>query len=201
MESRSIVVGGITAALLLLSAAHHAAGQSLVSTVDGPFKVAASYGYSQVHHDGEWILVDVGIQSERNATMRLHKAFSLVTPDGERIDLPSQREYRTALADLRALNIRAGTMQLNAWRDFSVCKQEYFGVRPLLTAGTLGSHRCRTWRLWGNGGVEWTAALGPLGAGGATLYFHSPEGWPAGEYWLEVDGPGDLEARLPVRLH
>ena len=194
-------IKGLTAALLL-SAATSAAGQSLVVTTGNPFKVAASYGYSQVHHADEWILIDVGMQTDRVRTMRPHEAFSLLTPDGERIGLPSQREYRAAFADLRALNIRAGSMQVNAWQAFPVCKGEYFGVRPLLTAGSLGIHRCRTWRLWGNTGVEWSASLGPLGAGGATLYFRSPTGsWPAGEYWLEVDGPGDLEARLPVRLH
>ena len=58
-------IKALTAVLLLLSAATSAAGQSLVATVKTPLKVAASYGYSQVHHTGEWIRVDVVVRSER----------------------------------------------------------------------------------------------------------------------------------------
>ena len=191
----------LTAALLLSAAVHPAAGQSLVSTVDNPFKVAASYGYSQVHHDGEWILIDVGIQSERNATMRLHEAFSLLTPHGERIALPSQSEFRKGRDELQAMNARAATWQQSPWQAFlPLCDGARFGVWPF-NAGDLVIQECRMWRLWGNSDVEWTAAIGPHGAGGAILFFRSPDGWPAGEYTLAVDGPGHLEARLPVRLH
>ena len=193
-------IKGLTAALLL-SAATSAAGQSLVVTTGNPFKVAASFGYSQVHHDGEWILIDVGIQSERNATMRLHEAFSLITPAGERIALPSQAEFRKGRDEIQAMNARAATWQQSPWQAFlPLCDGARFGVWPF-NAGDLVIQQCRMWRLWGNSDVEWTAAIGPNGAGGAMLFFHSPDGWPAGEYWLEVDGPGDLEARLPVRLH
>ena len=185
----------MTAALLLSAAADHATGQSLVSTVDTPFKVAASYGYSQVHHEGEWIIVDVGLLSDRLINVRLDKAFSLTTPDGERIDLPNQREYRAALADLRALEADAGPMQLSPWQAFNACHRDFFAV------GYGYGRACRMWKLWGNGGIDRVATVGPVRGGGVTLYFRSPDGWPSGEYWLEVDGPGDLEARLPVRLH
>ena len=84
-------IKGLTVALLLSAAVHPVTGQSLVSTVNNPFQVAASYGYSQVHHDGAWILIDVAVQSKRNGTMRLHEAFSLLTPDGERIAAVSIR--------------------------------------------------------------------------------------------------------------
>ena len=188
------MVKALTAAVVL-SAATSAGAQSLVVTTDKPFKVAASYGYSQVHHDGEWIIIDVGFLADRLRTMRLHEAFSLTTPDGERIDLPNQREYRAAFADLRALEARAAPMQLSPWQAFNACQRDFFAV------GYGVGRSCRMWRLWGNGGIDWTATVGPVRGGGVTLFFHSPDGWPAGEYWLEVDGPGDLEARLPVRLH
>ena len=188
-------IKGLTAALLLTATVHPAAGQSLVSTVDNPFKVAASYGYSQVHHDGEWIIVDVDFLADRLRTMRLDKAFGLVTPDGERIDPPNQREYRAALADLRALEADAAPMQLSPWQAFNACHRDFFAV------GYGYGRACRMWKLWGNGGIDRTATVGPLRGGGVTLFFHSPDGWPSGEYWLEVDGPGDLAARLPVRLH
>ena len=189
-------------ATLLLSAATSAAGQSLVATTKTPLMVAASYGYSQVHHAGEWIRVDVAVQSERRETMRLHDAFSLLTPDGERIDLPSQQEYRAGFDEINAMKARAA-LQLPPWVAISECRPAigvgFFDIPGLDTSSR--ANPCQTWRLWGNGGVDWAVSIGPSLSGNATLYFHSPDGWPAGEYWLEVDGPGDLEARLPVRLH
>lgn len=188
-------IKGLTAALLLTAAVHPAAGQSLVSTVDNPFQVAASYGYSQVNHAGNWILVDVAVQSKRSGTMRLHKAFSLLTPDGKRIDLPSQQQYRAGLEEINAMQAPAELMQVSTVVGSPGCT-------VIARARTDRRRACFPWKLWGNGGVTWTATIGPgRGPGRAALYFHSPDGWPAGEYWLEVDGPGDLEARLPVRLH
>ena len=163
--------------------------------------MAASCGYAQVHHDGEWIRVDVAVQSDRNGTMRLHKAFSLLTPDGERIDLPSQREYRAGFDEINAMQARAVNMQVSPWLAIpGSCLGQVSVPDAVLGGGDTG---CRYRRLWGNGGIDWTATMGPsYHSVGAALYFRSPTGeWPAGEYWLEVDGPGDLEARLPVRLH
>ena len=201
-----MVIKGLIAAALPLVAATSTAGQSLVATTKTPFQVAASYGYSQVHHDGEWIRIDVAVQSERRGTMRLHDAFSLLTPDGERIDLPSQREYRAGFDEINAMQARAANMQLPPWLVLPGSCKTSWGVGMREARAAFGepwsTPPCETWRLWGNGGVDWTASIGPgYLPGGAALYFHSPDGWPAGEYWLEVDGPGDLEARLPVRLH
>ena len=184
---------------LLLSAVTSAAGQSLVATTKNSFTVAASYGYSQVHHAGEWIRVDVVVRSERAGTLRLHKAFSLQTPDNERIDLPSQREYRAGFDEINAMQARAANMQLSPWLAIPGCLGQ---VSAPAESRVDGRTSCRYSRLWGNGGVDWVASIGNgYPSFGAPLYFHSPDGWPAGEYWLEVDGPGDLEARLPVRLH
>ena len=189
-------------AVLLLSASASAAGQSLVATTKNPLKVAASYGYSQVHHAGEWIRVDVVVQSERAGTLRLHKAFSLLTPDGERIALPSQREYRAGFAEIQAMRTRAANMNLSPCLAHPGCVPR-FGSWVDMFGESKGRYGGRPWRLWGNGDIDWTATVGPAAdlAASTPLYFHSSDGWPAGEYWLEVDGPGDLEAQLPVRLH
>ena len=192
-------VPALTAAVVL-SAATSVAGQPLVATTKPPFQVAASYGYSQIYHGGEWIRVDVVVRSERPGTLRLHEAFSLLTPDGERIDLPSQREYRTGIVEIKAMQARAANMQVSPWLAIpGSCIGQVSVPDAVLGGGDTG---CRYRRLWGNGGIDWTATIGPRHHSvGAALYFHSPDGWPAGKYWLEVDGPGDLAARLPVRLH
>ena len=97
-----------------------------MATVNTPLKVAASYGYSQVHHAGEWIRVDVAVQSERRETMRLHKAFSLLTPDGEKIDLPSQLEYRAGFDEINTMEARAANLQLTPWLAIPQCKPAHF---------------------------------------------------------------------------
>lgn len=195
-----MAIKGLTAALLLATAS--AAGQSLVSTVNNPFQVAASYGYSQTNHGGEWILIDVGIQSAEYGTMRLDRAFSLVMPDGVRLASPSQAEYREGLDEILKMHQRAAPMQLSPWLAIPDCKVHSFIGWSLVPGGGFHADNCRTWRLWGNGGIDWTATVGPSTAGGASLFFRSPTGeWPAGEYTLMVDGPGDMAARLPVRLH
>ena len=192
-----MAIKGLTAVLLLSAVATSAVGQSLVATKGNPLLVAASYGYSQAHHDGEWIRVDVAVQSDRNGTMRLHEAFSLLTPDGVTIDLPSQRDFRAGIDEIQAMQARAANMQLSPWLAM---EGSCLGTVGVLDVGR--DHRCGYQRLWGNVDVDWTASVGPAYQTiAADLYFHSPDGWPAGEYTLVVDGPGDLEARLPVRLH
>ena len=91
-------------------------------------------------------------------------------------------------------------MQLSPWLAMDGVCLGYVGI-PDAERGPGDGSECGYWRLWGNSGIDWTTSVGPFRHGGTALYFHSPDGWPAGEYWLEVDGPGDLEARLPVRLH
>lgn len=189
------------AAAVFLSTVHSATGQSLVSTAtaDNRFQVAASYGYSQVHHDGEWILVDVAVQSKQGGVMKLHEAFSLITPAGERIDLPSQREYRAGLKEINAMQTSAELMQQPTVVGSPGCQTGYVDAYGL----SRPRRSCFSWNLWGNSGVTWVVTVGTgRGPGTVALYFRSPTGeWPAGKYTLVVDGPGDLEARLPVRLH
>ena len=190
-----------TAAAVLLAAAVPAAGQSLVVST-GDLTVAASYGYSQLHHDeGAWILIDVGLRSSRYGTIRPARTFTLMTPDGDRIDLPDQKQFRAGLKEIQAMTARAATMQLSPWLAIPDCMVHSFIGWSLVPGGGLHSDHCRNWRLWGNGGIDWTATVGPSTVGGASLFFESPSGdWPAGQYSLIVDGPGDLEARLPIRL-
>ena len=190
----------LTAVILSTAAVHLAAGQSLV-VVTGDLTVAASYAYSQQHHDGAWILIDVGLQSSRYGTIRPARMFSLTMPDGARIDPPDQRQFRAGLDEIQAMYSRAATMQLSPWLAIPECRVHAFIGWSLVRGGGYHIDQCQNWRLWGNGGIDWTASVGPTTAGGASLFFQSPTGvWPAGEYTLMVDGPGDLEARLPIRL-
>ena len=63
---------------------------------------------------------------ERRETMRLHKAFSLLTPDGEKIDLPSQLEYRAGFDEINTMEARAANLQLTPWLAIPQCKPAHF---------------------------------------------------------------------------
>ena len=122
-------------------------GQSLVAT-KGDLTFAASYGYSQRHHDGPWVLIDVGYGSDRYGSIQPRKTFHLLTPDGGRIDLPDQREYRAGLNDIRAMSAGAATMQLSPWLALPIaslrrsyrgmdCRRARLGDKQPLSAGLL----------------------------------------------------------------
>ena len=192
-----------TAALALMLAMLPAAsfGQSLVVASNSEWAVSASYAYSQKYHDGAWVQIDIGMTSKRSWTIRPHRAFHLLTPDGERIDLPDQRAFRRGYESIQAMYARAATMQLSPWLAFSTCRDRAFVGWPEARGGDRRARICRTWRLWGNGGVDLAETLGPSSAGGASLFFESPSGtWADGRYTLVVNGPGDGEARLPIIL-
>ena len=199
------------AALAAVMTAVTASGQSLVVSGNHEWAVSASYAYSQRHHaDDPWIQIDVGLGGDRRWTIHPHSSFHLLTPDGERIDLPDQREFRRGRDDIRAMYARAVTMQYSPWLAFSRCRSMAFVGWQHVAADQLGvsleippptSQFCRTWRLWGNGGVDWAVTVGPDIYGGACLFFKAPSGsWPAGRYTLVVKGPGDSVARLPINL-
>lgn len=196
-------MGMKTAALALTFAMTPAASfcQSLVSASNSAWAVSASYAYSQKHHDDAWIQIDVGMTSGRRWTIYPHRAFHLLTPDGKRIDLPDQRAFRRGYESIQAMFARAATMQLSPWLAFTTCRDRAFVGWPPERGGDWRARICRTWRLWGNGGVDWAETLGPGNAGGASLFFESPSGtWADGRYTLVVNGPGDAEARLPIIL-
>ena len=193
----------LTAALALMLAMTPAAsfGQSLVIASNSKWAVSASYAYSQKYHDGAWIQIDIGMTSRRWWTIQPHRAFHLLTPDGERIDLPDQRAFRRGLEGIQAMYARAATMQLSPWLAFSTCRDRAFVGWPEERGGDWRAGFCRTWRLWGNGGVDLTQTVGPTSPGGASLFFESPSGtWADGRYTLVVSGPDDAEARLPIIL-
>ena len=194
-----------TTALALMLAMTPAASfaQSFFVASDSDWAVAASYTYSQKHHDGAWIQIDVGMTSTRRRTVYPHRTFHLLTPEGERIDLPDQRAFRRGLESIRAMYARAATMQITPWLAFAVCRDQAFAGWPewAITVGYDSSGGCRTWRLWGNSDVDWTETTGPGNYGGASLFFESPSGtWAEGRYTLMVKGPGGAEVGLPIIL-
>lgn len=192
-----------TALALMFAAIAPAASysQSLVVASNSEWTVSASYAYSQRYHADPWIQIDVGMDSVRPWTIRPHEAFHLLTPDGERIDLPDQRAFRRGFQSIQAMYARAATMQLSPWLALKGCEELGFADMPPQRGGGRRSEFCRTWRLWGNSDVDWTATVGPR-LGGASLFFESPTGtWPAGQYTLVVSGPPNApDARLPINL-
>lgn len=61
---------------------------------------------------------------------------------------------------------------------------------------------CGYWRLWGGTpALTGSRQSDPSATAGRCCTSIPRTAGQPGEYWLEVDGPGDMTARVPVRLH
>ena len=67
-------------------------GRAAVEFEDDDLHVVAAYYYSQRHHDSRWLLIEVGVTADR--AMRIDREdIYLLTPDGRRVELPTQRVW------------------------------------------------------------------------------------------------------------
>ena len=147
-------------------------------------QVIAAHYYFRGAHDPRWLLIDFGLRvlSGRPVTVA-RRDFSIVRPDGGRIELASQREYRRARAELLPLHVQLHTRIRSISSHFTVgCRSHEF--RFFVDSGIRQS-------------VVYANRLGPCVRG--DLYFASPTGaWNRGIYTLVIGG--DTGVRLPIEI-
>jgi hypothetical protein len=170
------------------------AGVPQVMTMEGKF-VRAAYnnegyvilGYQLANRSigEEWMLLEVGLTvraSVPNYTLR-RDAFSLETPDGKTIPLPSVADHRKA--DTRALQQREQVQRdsINYFPPSATraCAMTFF---PDLTS-----------RAMPHDDVELSSERACLGR----LYFPVPGGITYGQHWLNVKFEKSL-IRVPFRI-
>ena len=147
-------------------------------------QVIAAHYYFRGAHDRRWLLIDLGVRvmSGRPVTVARHD-ISIVGPDGVRIELASQREYRRARAELLPLHVQLHTRTRSISAHFIVrCSDHSF-------------------RFFVDSGIRQTEVyanrIGPCVRG--DLYFASPTGaWQRGTYTLVIGG--DTDVRLPIEI-
>ena len=147
-------------------------------------RVIAAHYYFRGAHDPRWLLIDLGLRvlSGRPVALARRDVF-IMGPDGIRIALASQREYRRARAELLPLHVQLHTRIRSIGRHFTVgCLNHHF--RFFVDSGIRQS-------------VVYANRIGRCVRG--DLYFASPTGvWNPGVYTLVIGG--DTDVRLPIEI-
>lgn len=147
-------------------------------------QIIAAHYYFRGAHDPRWLLIDLGLRVRSGRPVTLARGdLSIVRPDGVRIDLASQREYRRARAELLPLHIELHTR-----------------IRSISAHFVVGC-RGHSFRFFVDSGIRQTEVYanrtGPCMRG--DLYFASPTGaWSPGTYTLVI--AGDTDVRLPIEI-
>ena len=160
-------------------------GVPQIMTIEGAF-VRAAYnteGYvilgfrlANASVGEPWMLLDVGMTLRNNVPdyKLTRDAVSLDTPDGQKIPMPSNEEFRKA--NLSALERRS---------QFTNDSIDYFPP--------LASQACWIGRSWDG------AELSPTRGCRGQLFFPIPGGIRYGQYWLNVKFEKSL-IRVPLRI-
>lgn len=170
------------------------AGVPEIMTIEGEFVrvaynnegyVVLGYRLANMSVGEEWMLLEVGstVREGRPYYTLRRDAISLDTPDGQKLPLPSNQEYRQA--DLRALENRTQVV-----RD----SINYF---PPLAAQAcrIGFFADNESRAIAYDEVELSHTRACLGR----LYFRIPGGIKYGQHWLNVKFAETL-VRVPFRI-
>jgi hypothetical protein len=147
--------------------------------------VILGYRYANQEVGKEWMLLDVGTTvREGTPDFKLTRgAISLETPDGQKVPLASNEEYRQA--DLRALENRTKVVHDSI---------NYFP--PMASRGCrVGFFSDVESRAMAFDEVELSYNRACLGR----LYFHVPGGIKYGQHWLDVQFANSL-IRVPFRI-
>ena len=104
-------------------------GHAIVEFRSADVKAVAAYEYSRRNHSGEWLLVELAIQSKDRIAIERDQ-ISLLTPGERMIPLASQQEFLDGHLMLNGLLQNA-----SVWRR---PLDSYFNVRPQPTIRSGG---------------------------------------------------------------
>ena len=83
-------------------------GKTVVQYRDDTVKAVLSWRYANQTFEKEpWLLLELAFAAEGNAVDLNREDVSLMTPDGERLDLPSQKRLSQGLPDVRWVLLKA----------------------------------------------------------------------------------------------
>ncbi|HXD73221.1 MAG TPA: hypothetical protein VN628_05780 [Vicinamibacterales bacterium] len=158
-------------------------GKAIVEYRDDDLNVVLSYQYSQEHHDGRWLLIDVGMRSEhRFVIAREH--FRLVDADGAWVPVASERHFVEDAAPITHLRQNA-----------SIWKRDLTSY-----LGPAARTPMKFFALPGEGVIITGALVDREHDTIGELYFEHPQGtWKEGDYALLIEHP-DARIKLPLHL-
>jgi hypothetical protein len=161
-------------------------GKTVMRWRDETVQVVVGYKHAQTHLDRKWILLDTYLSARSNKPIEVWREdVSLVTPDGKRLGLPSQRRMAEGIPDLRRM--------LN---EAKVQRDPLGGYFP----GAVREERLGFFAVPGEDIVfdKVTVNMQTLAYG--DIYFESPRpAWEPGIYTLVIENR-DVHVRLPLTL-
>ncbi len=161
-------------------------GERVLQYKDDVIQLVVGYRYAANSLDQKWILLDTYMTPVWNRPLAFQREdFTLVTPDGTRLNLPTQKRFAEDVADVQRIE-RLAAIQSDPLEG-------YFPFRR-------SSERIRFFVGPDGGIVRPELVLSTLQMAHGPLYFASPkEKWDPGIYTLLIKNK-DVDAKLPLPL-
>ena len=161
-------------------------GKTVVQYKDDVVQVVVGYRYASGNLDQPWLLLDTYLMPAGNRPLSFQREdFSLLTPDGTRLNLPSQRRFAEGLADVDRVRTLAAIE--------GDPLEGYFSRRDRV-------ERIRFFVSPSEGAVREELVTSPREMAYGYLFFPAPMGsWEKGIYTLVVKNK-DVDIKLPIPL-
>lgn len=161
-------------------------GKTVMRWRDETIQVVVGYKHAQGHLDRKWILLDTYLTARSNKPIEIWREdVSLVTPDGTRLNLPTQRRMAEGIPDLRRMLGEA-----------KVQRDPLGGYFP----GAVREERLGFFAIPGEDIVFDKVTFNSQTLAWGDIYFESPKAtWEPGIYTLVIKNR-DVAVRLPLTL-
>ena len=161
-------------------------GKTVVQYKDDVIQVVVGYRYASGNLKEPWLLLDTYLMPAGERPLSFQREdFGLLTPDGTRVNLPSQRRFAEGLADVD----RVRTLAAIAGDPL----EGYFSRRDRV-------ERIRFFVTPSEGTAREDLDTSPREMAYGYLFFSSPKGsWEKGIYTLVVKNK-DVDVKLPIPL-
>ena len=164
-----------------------AVGKTVVKFEDDHMRVVVGYRDAVRNLDEEWIFFDLGVTAEpqKSSLTFYRENVELLTPDGQRVALPTQQEFLDGFRDVRQRVKRA-----------QISRDPIGGY----FVGARSEDRVPFFSIPGEGVVHDQFSVDHQTAAFGRLYFRAPGGsWAPGLYTLRIKTRA-VDAELPLEL-
>jgi hypothetical protein len=161
-------------------------GRTVMRWKDETLQVVVGYRHAHTHLDKKWILLDTYLIAMGNRPVEVWREdVSLLTPDGTRLSLPTQRRMAAGIPDLRRM-----------LHEASVQRDPLGGYFP----NAVREERLGFFAIPGEDIVFDRVTVNTQTVAWGDMYFESPRArWEPGIYTLVIESR-DVHVRLPLTL-
>jgi len=161
-------------------------GERVLQYKDDVVQLVVGYRYAANSLNQKWILLDTYLTPVWNRPLAFQREdFTLVTPDGTRLNLPTQKRFAEDLSDVQRVE-RLAAIQADPLEGYFPFRRSSEPIRFFVGPG--------------DGVVRPELVVSTLQMAHGPLYFASPKAtWEPGIYTLVVKNK-DVDLKLPLPL-